>query len=76
LPSFRTKRNEAVRLEYGDEVEARADLQYGRRWIPKGTRLNRSDPAVIADVAGHHFQVPAVPLSKVLETEREVNDGT
>jgi hypothetical protein len=75
LPSFRPKQNEAARLEYGDEVEARADLQFGRRWIPKGTRLTRSDPAVIADVAGHHFQIPAVPLSKVLETEREASNG-
>jgi hypothetical protein len=72
----RPKQNNAVRLEYGDEVEARADLQFGRRWIPKGTRLTRTDPAVVADVAGLHFQIPAVPLSKVLETEREVNDGT
>ena len=73
---LRLRPKEPVRLEYGDEVEARADLQFGRRWIPKGTRLTRSDPAVIADIAGHHFQIPAVPLSIVLETEREVNSGT
>ena len=72
----RPKQNEAVTLEYGDEVEARADLEFGRRWIPKGTRLSRSDPAVVADVGGLHFQIPAIPLSEVLAREREVkSDG-
>jgi hypothetical protein len=51
-------------------VEARADLSFGRRWIPKGTRLSRTDPAVVADAGGHHFQIPAVPLSEVLERGR------
>jgi hypothetical protein len=29
-------------------VEAETDLQYGIRWVPKGTRLDRSDPLVVA----------------------------
>ena len=75
MPRLRPKRNESATHEYGDEVEARADLEFGRRWIPKGTRLSRSDPAVIADVGGHHFQIPPVPLSEVLELERKANEN-
>jgi hypothetical protein len=71
MPRLRPKRRAEVR-DF-DEVEARADLHFGHRWIPKGTRLSRSDPAVVADVAGLHFQLPAIPLSEVLEREREVN---
>jgi hypothetical protein len=29
-------------------VEAETDLQYGVRWVPRGTRLDRSDPLVVA----------------------------
>lgn len=75
MPRLRPKRTENVKREYGDQVEARADLHFGPRWIPKGTRLSRSDPAVVADVAGLHFQIPAVPLSVVLEREREVKSN-
>jgi hypothetical protein len=74
MPRLRPKRNESIERDYGDVVEARADLEFGRRWIPKGTRLSRSDPAVIADVGGHHFQIPAIPLSEILEMERR-DDG-
>jgi hypothetical protein len=34
------------RLPPDDSVEAITDLQYGRRWVPQGTRLERSDPLV------------------------------
>lgn len=69
MPRLRPKRNEPAAPLFGDEVEARADLDFGRRRIPKGTRLSRSDPAVVADVGGLHFQIPAIPL--VLEMERD-----
>jgi hypothetical protein len=29
-------------------VEAETDLQWGIRWVPRGTRLDRSDPLVVA----------------------------
>jgi hypothetical protein len=29
-------------------VEAASDLQYGLHWVPKGKRLERSDPLVVA----------------------------
>lgn len=70
MPRLRPKRRGVRDF---DEVEARADLQFERRWIPKGARLSRNDPAVVADVAGLHFQLPAIPLSEVLEREKEVN---
>jgi hypothetical protein len=70
MPRSKPKSESPVRREYGDVVEARADLSFGRRWIPKGTRLSRTGPAVVADAGGHHFQIPAVPLSEVLERGR------
>lgn len=50
-----------------EEVEARVDLTFGRRSIPKGTRLSRSDPAVLADP--QYWQIPAVPLQDVLNAK-------
>jgi hypothetical protein len=47
-----------------DIVEARVDLTFGNRFIPRGTRLSRHDPAVIADP--QYWQIPAVPLADVL----------
>jgi hypothetical protein len=64
---LRAKRTEKVRLSAPDDlVEAREDLQYGQRWIPRGTRLKRSDRLVLE--APHLFCVKYV-LSE------EVNDG-
>jgi hypothetical protein len=57
----------------GDIVEARVALTFGHRFIPKGTRLSRSDPVVTADP--QYWQIPAVPLVQVLndETARKEN---
>jgi hypothetical protein len=38
----------APRLSAQDEtVQAITDLQSGRRWVPRGTRLQRSNPLVV-----------------------------
>jgi hypothetical protein len=74
LPRLRPKQGNPLRV-FGDQVEARTDLWFGAWWIPKGTRLSRSDPAVLADPTGHLFQYPPVVLTDVLELEKEVNDG-
>jgi antitoxin (DNA-binding transcriptional repressor) of toxin-antitoxin stability system len=45
-----TKRSKpVVKLSAPDQsVEAISDLQFGRRWVRKGTRLARRDPLVVA----------------------------
>ena len=54
-------------------AEARVALTFGHRFIPKGTRLSRSDPVVMADP--QYWQIPAVPLVQVLNDESTRKEG-
>jgi hypothetical protein len=56
VPRLRPKRAESTRFTAPDNsVVATDDLQYGHRWVPKGTRLERTDPLVVE--APHLFEV-------------------
>ena len=54
MPRLRPKTQPAKRPP-SDLVEATEDLQYGPRWVPRGTKLERSDPLVRE--APHLFEV-------------------
>ena len=48
MPRLRPERAEPVRFSAPNEtVEAIEDIQAGSRWIPRGTRLSRTDPVVL-----------------------------
>lgn len=66
---LRRKQIETIKVGPPDDsVEAREDLQYGQRWVPRGMRLKRNDPLVLE--APHLFYV-----KYALSEEVNQNDG-